>query len=108
MPKTDFHDYVVMDLMDQIDGIKSRAMFGGWGLYKNDVIFGIISDDEVYFKVNESNRKDYEEKASEPFSYKAKGNKRISLSYWRVPAEVLEDRENLEEWVDRSCQVKNV
>lgn len=106
MPKTDFHDYVVMDLMNGIRGIRSRAMFGGWGLYKNDKIFGIIAEDEVYFKVGDANCKDYEERGSEPFTYKAKGRKRVSLSYWRVPADILEDRSALEEWVEKSCRVK--
>ena len=88
MPKTDFHDHVILDLLAGIPGIRSRAMFGGWGLYKNDKIFGIIADDEVYFKVDEFNRKDYEEKGSGPFTYKAKGRKKVTLSYWRVPEEI--------------------
>ncbi len=105
MPKTNFHDYVVKDLMAGIPGIHSRAMFGGFGLYKNGQIFGIIVDDEVYFKVGDANRKDYERKGSEPFTYKAKGNKRVTMSYWHLPAEILDDGEVLAEWVERSRQI---
>ena len=106
MPRSDFHDYVVHDLMSGIDGIQSRAMFGGWGLYKNGVVFGIIADDQLYFKVDDRNLKDYENAGSTPFTYEAKGRKIIMSSYWEVPADVLEDRDALESWIGKACAAK--
>ena len=103
MPSYDFHDYVVHDLMSHVDSIQSRAMFGGWGLYKNNVVFGIIADDQLYFKVDVTNRKDYERSGSLPFSYEAAGRKKVMVSYWEVPADVMEDREKIEQWIERSC-----
>jgi DNA transformation protein and related proteins len=38
-------------------------MFGAVGLYHDGRFFALISADTVYFKVNESNRRDYEARA---------------------------------------------
>ncbi len=62
-----FHDYVVQDLLEKESGITSRAMFGGWGIYKNGLIFAINSDGELYFKVGDSNRADFEKVGSHPY-----------------------------------------
>ena len=69
MKNSEFRDYVIYDLFADISGISSRAMFGGFGLYKDGAIFGIIVEGELYFKVGESNRGDYEELNSRPFTY---------------------------------------
>ena len=105
MTNVDFHAYVVHDLMSNIQGIQSRAMFGGWGLYHNGTIFGIIADDQLYFKADEKNRKEYEAAGSSPFTYEASGRKKVTIaSYWEVPADVLENRELLVSWVEDSCK----
>ena len=102
--RTDFHDYVMQDLMAGIRGVTSRAMFGGWALHRDGVTFGIIADGQLFFKVDERNRKDYQGKGSEPFVYESRGKKVIMKSYWEVPAEVQEDRETLERWITASCR----
>ena len=100
--KSSFLEYVLRDAMQDIPGITAKAMFGGYGLYKNEVVFGIIADDELYFKVDETNRAEYEKRASRPFTYEGKNRKRITMSYWEVPAGILEDRTLLTDWVDAS------
>ncbi len=96
-----FHDYVVGDLLGDIDGITSRAMFGGWGIYKDGLIFAIIIDGELYFKADETNRPDFEKLGSHPFVYK-QGEHNSTMSYWMLPAEVQEDRDKLGEFVNNS------
>ena len=106
MPKTNFVDYVVQDLLAGVRGVRARAMFGGHGLYKEDQIFGIIVDDQLFFKVGDANRKDYEAAGSQPFTYQVRNRKkRTSMSYWEVPASVMDDREALAEWMERSVAV---
>ena len=104
MKKSNFVEYVVSDLLGGISGVRARAMFGGYGIYKVDTMFAIIVDDELYFKVGDLNRKDYEKLGSEPFVYKAKGGKKVAMSYWKVPAEAMEDLQVLEEWVEKSLR----
>ena len=82
--------------------VTARAMFGGYGVYKDGVIFGIIVDSELYLKVDESNRAEYEKLGSAPFVYRAKGGKELAMSYWKVSAEGLENAEELVRLAEQS------
>ena len=78
-------------------------MFGGYGIYQEDRMFAIIVDDQLYFKVGDKNRKDYEKLGSEPFTYRSR-NRTVKMSYWEVPAEVLDDRTEITRWAQKAVQ----
>ena len=99
-----FHDYVVYDLLKIIPGVTSRAMFGGWGIYKNGVIFALIADGELYFKVDEKTKPDFEKSGSHPFVYSQGNHKSTTMSYWTLPEKVMEDETELENWVNGSVK----
>ena len=92
MRNSEFMEYVVGDQLADLHGVSARPMFSGFGIYREGTIVGIIISDELYLKVDETNRREYEAMGSTPFEYERKDGKRISMSYWKVPAEVLEDR----------------
>lgn len=92
------------DMLSPWAKVNARAMFGGFGLYRGDRIFGIVVEDTLYFKVSASNRAVYETAGSEPFSYQAKG-RRVAMSYWQVPADVLDDAETLCQWAEKAYRV---
>lgn len=89
-----------------IPGFKSRAMFGGYGLYKHGVIFGIIGEGAIYFKVDATNLKEYEAAGSVPFTYRGASGKPISMSYWKVPIAILENEKKLIQWIDKSLSIR--
>ncbi len=80
-------------------------MFGGFGVYRSGQIFAIVVEDMLYFKVDDTNRPDYEIAGSEPFTYEAKGGKRQSMAYWLVPPDILDDPEQLAQWAEKAYQV---
>lgn len=98
-------EYVLHDILGHVDGVTSRAMFGGYGLYVDGVIFGIITaSDELRFKVADSNRAQYEALGSTPFIYTGhKDKKPTVMNYYLVPEEVQEDRERVLEWLQQSA-----
>jgi DNA transformation protein and related proteins len=96
-----FHDYLMSDVFKDIDGITSRRMFGGYGFYKDGIFFAILYTDQLHFKVGESNIKDFKKYNSRPLKYKKK-DKEVTLSFWEVPPEILEDREAISKWIDKS------
>ena len=104
MNKSDFIDYVVQDLLSGLRGVSARSMFGGWGIYKDGVIFAIIVDDQLYFKVDDSNKSEYEKRGSRPFTYELRG-KPVAMSYWEVPAEIIDDRDAVKRWAEESLRV---
>ncbi len=100
-----FHDYVVRDLLGEVDGITSRAMFGGWALYRHRIIFGIIVDGELYLKVDETNRSDFERIGSHPFAYSNKRGRSVAMPYWLVTEEQMEDHQQLIALLERSVAI---
>ncbi len=94
-------DYLI-DLLSPWAEVTAKGMFGGWGLYRSGQIFGIVVEDTPYFKVDDSNRPDYEAVGTEPFFYMAKGNKRVAMSYWQVPGDILDDQDTLKDWAEKA------
>ncbi|PIP87284.1 transcriptional regulator [Candidatus Campbellbacteria bacterium CG22_combo_CG10-13_8_21_14_all_36_13] len=98
-----YKDYI-LDLFADWEGVSAKRMFGGWGIFQNGTIFGIIIDGALYFKVDDTNQKDYEDYDSWAFTYMRK-EKEVTLSYWLVPEEVIEDREMLSDWALKSLEI---
>ena len=92
----------LIDMLAPWDEVRARAMFGGYGLYSGETFFGLVADDAVYFKVDEITQGDYERAGSQPFAYKA-GSKDVTMAYWQVPADVLDDPELIADWADKAC-----
>lgn len=88
---------LVMERLLPLGDITSRAMFGGYGIFHNNLMFALISEDILYLKVNESNRKMYEEAGSSQFPH--------GISYWEVPDDILEDTDRLYEWANISMAI---
>jgi DNA transformation protein len=102
-PTTELY-YYILELLEPSQGISLKRMFGGYAVYKFDLPIALIIEDEIYFKVDDSNLADYEVFNSEPFTYEKKG-KTIVISNWKVPAEILEDQDRLMEFVEKSYQI---
>lgn len=87
----------VMDKLSKTGNVKSRAMFGGYGIFHEGLMFALISEDVLYFKVNDSNRDMYKNARSKPFPH--------GVSYWEVPDDVLEKDTKLHEWANISIEI---
>jgi DNA transformation protein len=98
--RSELLDYVI-DALTPLGHARARSMFGGYGLYLDGLITGIIAWDMLYLKVDDGNRADYESAGSQPFTYDGRG-KPIAMSYWEVPAEIIEDPERLRDWALRA------
>jgi DNA transformation protein len=93
----------VLDQLSGLSGIRDRAMFGGVGLYADDVFFGILASDVLYFKVDDSSRRDYERAGAGPF--KPYADRAMTMSYYAVPLVVVEDATTLVKWAKRAVDV---
>lgn len=101
MPDHSFATFAVDQLRRALP-VRTRQMFGCTGIYSGELFFAIATDDALYLKVDDSNRADYESLGMTPF--RPYDDER-TLSYWRVPADVLEDSDRLGAWAERSLEV---
>jgi DNA transformation protein len=91
-------------VLEQLSGagrISSRRMFGAVGLYRDGVFFAIISADTLYFKVDDGTRCNYEERGMSQFR-PYQDRPLVSMNYYEVPADVLEDPDECVEWALRA------
>lgn len=82
--------------------VTARAMFGGFGIYLDGVMLGLVASGILYFKVDDTTRGDYEKAGSGPFTYDRKGKTVEMNGYWRVPATVYNDPECLIRWAEQA------
>lgn len=100
-----FKDYVI-DQLGLLGCVTMKKMFGGMGIYYGGLIFGLLADDVLYFKVDDSNRSDYENVGMEPFR-PSFVSKPMVMPYYEVPIEILEDRERLVDWARKALRISN-
>ncbi|WP_461313730.1 TfoX/Sxy family protein [Acinetobacter sp. GN11] len=92
-------DYYV-DQLSSWAKITTRQMFGAVALYRQDYVFAMAWHGGIYFKVDEDTRKNYEAAGSHALGYLSEGEEHTLKSYWEVPADVVEDREQLQKWAE--------
>jgi DNA transformation protein len=103
MADTSFLDYV-LEQLEGAQGIKTRSMFGGTGIYMGDAFFGIVHKGSLYMRTDEASRPDYVKAGSRPFN--PRGRKELHR-YYEVPAHVLDDSEELLAWAKRATKTRD-
>lgn len=104
MVTDDFRDFALEQLRRATPAtITHRAMFGGVGIYADGLFFALMADDLLYFKVDDTNRGDFEARGTGPFL--PYGDPDRPMSYWQLPGEALEDPAELGVWVERAIDV---
>ena len=93
----------VLDQLECAGPVQAKRMFGGVGLYLDGLFFALIADDVLYFKVDDSNRPDYEAAGMGPF--RPFPDKPNVMQYYEVPIDVLEDRDSLRDWAQKALRV---
>jgi DNA transformation protein and related proteins len=98
-----FQALVVDQLSRVVDQVRAQRMFGGVGIYSGACFFALIAEDTLYFKVDDTNRADFEARQMEPFQpYGPEGE---VMQYYQVPDELLEDVEALRPWALKALAV---
>ncbi len=96
-----FRTFVLEQLAD-LSAVRSRPMFGGVGLYSDDIFFALVAADTLYFKVDDTNRGQYLAEGMAAFQPYAE---KPSMSYFQVPLRVLEDADELTAWARASVRI---
>jgi DNA transformation protein len=94
----------VLEQLAGLGDLGTRRMFGGVGLYSRGMFFGLIDDDTLFFKTDESNAAQYQARQMPRFMPPA--NRPMSpMGYHQVPADIIEDDESLVAWARKSVAV---
>lgn len=97
----EYEEYI-LDQLQASGNVNARRMFGGVGIYLDGVFCALISGGgQFYLKVNDANRPDFEAEGMKPFRPDGKHD----MSYYEVPAHVLESRDELRRWALKAREV---
>ncbi len=87
----------VLGLLLPLGPVAARRMFGGWGLFLDDVMFALIAGGRLYFKADAWSEARFAAEGSQPFTYQRRG-KVVALSYWEAPQGSRASHEALLPW----------
>lgn len=90
----------VVDQLSELGTVTSRKMFGGVGLYCDDLFFGLIAHDQLFLKVDDQTRGLFEQARCMPF--RPYPDRPSTMQYYSVPVAVLESAPALVEWAGRA------
>jgi DNA transformation protein len=75
-----------------------RRMFGKTGVFCDGVMFAMVTENTLYFRVDDQNRATFAEAASfPPLNYAKKGDT-IDLAFWRVPERLFDEPDEFVAW----------
>jgi DNA transformation protein len=81
--------------------LRFRRMFGGYGVYRDERMIGLIADEVLYLKADAALEPLFVAAGSIPFTYTGK-SKPVQMSYWRCPESGLDDPEQFGRWLDHA------
>jgi DNA transformation protein len=90
-----------MDRLAPLGAPSYRFMFGGYAIYLDGSIVGLVVDDVLLLRADEENRGEFEARGIGPFRpYPDKMTS--TMPYYTVPEDVFEDQDAFLEWAGRS------
>ena len=99
---SEFADHL-KDVFRLFGPIEVRRMFGGYGIYRDGIMFGLISDDALYLKADAENAAHFRKHGLSQFEYRRRG-KITKMSYYRAPDAAMDDSAEAARWAHRSFE----
>ena len=86
-----------LELLAPLGAVRARRMFGGHGLYCDDLFFALIAMDRLYLKTDAISQPAFAAANGEPFVYEGTG-KRVTMSYWTAPPAAMDSPAEMQPW----------
>ena len=99
-----FKEFIIEQMVG-FGPVTIRAMFGGAGVYREGLMFGLVDDEVLYLKADETTKAAFVAENLGPFTYGTKGGKTMEMSYYRVPERCLDDTDEMAAWCRKAFAV---
>jgi DNA transformation protein len=88
---------LIIQRLSPIEGVTSKKMFGGHGIFHHGQMFGIVDSKGHYFlKADDTIKKDFLDKGASQHS---------RMPYYSIPEEVFENEQELMLWARKSISI---
>lgn len=92
-----------LELLAPLGRVRAKRMFGGHGLYVDELFVALIALDRLYLKVDDQTRARFTAAGCVPFVYEGQG-KPVTMSYYTVPAEAMDSPAEMAPWARLALQ----
>jgi DNA transformation protein and related proteins len=86
------------ELLSSLGTVRVKRMFGGHGIYVDDLFMAIVAGERLYLKTDAHTVATFEAAGCQPFTYTAKGNRHVSVGYRAAPAEAMDSPALMRPW----------
>ncbi len=97
----EFLDHVT-EMLEVFGPVEVKRMFGGAGIFRDNLMFILIVEETLCFKVDENNAPDFDAENLEPFTYDTKKGERTIHGLRLAPERCLEDPHEMAEWATKA------
>lgn len=97
MPSTNEFASHCAELLAPCGSVRIRRMFGGHGLYVDDLFVAVVTGESLYLKADPQTAAAFESAGGTRFAYRAKGRS-VSLQFWTPPAEAMDSPRLMHPW----------
>jgi DNA transformation protein len=89
----------LLDLLSPLGGVTARRMFGGYGIYKEGLMFGLVAEDRFYLRTDELTKERFEDQGCEPFVFGiSKSGKPVVSKYFEPPEAAFANEQRMKTW----------
>ena len=93
---SEFVNYLI-EVFAGFGSIRAKRMFGGYGLFYDELMIGLVADDVLYLKADGESAVAFRDRGLGQFEYVKQG-KPMKMSYFLAPEEIFDDPEEAEKW----------
>lgn len=86
-----------LELLAPLGSLRSRRMFGGWGIYVEDLFIAIIAFEQLFLKADDVTVPRFEAAGCRRFEYEREG-KTAGLRYFTPPEDAMESPALMRPW----------
>lgn len=101
--KDSFASYCA-ELLAPLGTVRVKRMFGGHGIYADDVFVAIVVGETLYLKADAQTAPMFEAAGCQRFSYTAKDQRRMTMAYWSAPTDAMDSPALMRPWAQLAMQ----
>jgi DNA transformation protein len=87
----------LQEIFADFGSVQAKRMFGGYGLFHEGLMFGLVAGDVLYLKADDHSADLFHERSLAQFEYDKK-DKVMKMSYYMAPEEIFDDTEAARYW----------
>ena len=103
MPVQDTFAAYCAELLSAVGSVRVKRMFGGHGLYVDDLFIALVAGETLYLKADEQTRPRFEAAGCHAFAYSAKGQEK-TMRYWSAPTDAMDSPALMRPWAQLAIQ----